>query len=93
MSLATLIARQLRDTADKIEAGTCSLSEQEALDILKVIAHETLSKDQACGYLNISRATFDNKVRDGIIPEGRKIRGFKELVWFKDEIISNVLNR
>lgn len=41
--------------------------------------NEKLSKYQACKYLKVSRATFDNYVRAGKIPKGRKQIGFKEL--------------
>lgn len=40
-----------------------------------------LSKDQACEYMNLSRSTFDTYVRNGWIPKGKKVRGFKELSW------------
>lgn len=39
-----------------------------------------MSKIQACDYLGVSRATFDNYVRDGFIPKGIKQEGFKELI-------------
>ena len=38
-----------------------------------------LSKEQACKYINKSRATFDNYVREGKLPKGKKELGFKEL--------------
>ena len=37
-------------------------------------------------YLNISRATFDNYVRAGKIPKGRKQQGFKELFFYKKDL-------
>ena len=86
------ISKLLRDTADKIENGTCELSLDEASDIVNILAHEPLSKESACHYLNVSRATFDNLVASGKIPKGKKRRGFKELVWYKDEL-SNVIKR
>lgn len=91
-ALRKLVTKLLREAADKIETGTCELSTEEACDIMSVIAHEGLSKEQACAYLNCSRATFDNAVRDGLIPKGRKERGRKELTWYKDEL-SNILKR
>lgn len=45
-----------------------------------------MSKYQAYTYLNISRATFDNLVRTGKIPRGKKIAGFKELAWYKKDL-------
>ena len=91
-TLKKLIVKLLKDTADKIDSGNCELSDEEATDIMSVLSHRALSKEQACSYLNYSRATFDNAVRDGLIPRGRKRRGFKELVWYEDEL-SNVLKR
>lgn len=87
-----LLAKHLRLLADKFDAGTTDLSEEEAIELVSVITHIALSKEEACSYLNCSRATFDNAVRDGLLPKGRKIRGRKELIWFKDEL-SNVLKR
>lgn len=78
----------MRDTADKIDAGNCELSADEAMDLLNVLSHESLSKDQACSYLNLSRSRFDDLVREGKLPKGRKVRGFKELRWYKDELKS-----
>jgi predicted DNA-binding transcriptional regulator AlpA len=34
----------------------------------------------------MSTKNFDALVRKGVIPKGRKRIGFKELVWYKDEI-------
>lgn len=81
------IVKQLRKIANKIEADTCELTEEQALNLFAVIGTELLSKEQACSYLNVSRSTFDNMVRDGEIPKGRKIRGFKELFWNKNDLI------
>lgn len=87
-----LIVKLLSETIDKINNGTCELSDEEAGDIMSVLSHQAMSKEDACVYLNCSRATFDNNVRLGILPKGRKRRGFKELVWYKDEL-NNVLKR
>ena len=50
---------------------------------LKVLSNKEkrLSKYASCEYLNISRATFDNYIREGKLPKGRKDEGFKELSW------------
>lgn len=85
-ALKRMIAKLLREIADKIDAGTCELSEQEALEIMGAVAHRVLSKDQACAFLNIKRSRFDDHVRAGRIPRGRKRKGFKELIWYEDEL-------
>lgn len=82
-----LVVKYLRDTVEKIECGNTDLTESEAMDILRVIAHESLSKEQACAFFNdYSRSRFDDLVREGIIPRGRKIAGHKELRWYKDDL-------
>lgn len=45
-----------------------------------------MSKIQACDYLGVSRATFDNYVKNGWIPKGYKQDGFKELSWMKSDL-------
>lgn len=85
-ALNKLIVRYLRELADKIEGGNCELSDTEAMDIMNVISHQSMSKEDACIYLNMSRSRFDDLVREGKLPRGRKRRGFKELTWWKDEL-------
>ena len=82
-----IVVKQLREVANKIEADNCELTEDEAMDILRVIADEAFSKDQACSYLNLSRSRFDELVKQGKLPKGRKRRGFKELVWRKSDLV------
>lgn len=81
-----LIVKYMREVADKIEVGTSEISESEAIDILRIVAHEAMSKEQACTYLNLSRARFDDLVREKKLPKGKKRAGFKEKVWYKDEL-------
>lgn len=76
----------LRDTADKIDAGNSEIDEEQALEIMKSIAHQSISKESAAIYLNMSTSRFDTLVREGYLPKGRKKLGFKEKVWYKDEL-------
>ena len=85
-NLKRLIVNLLRETADKIDAGTSEITESEAMDIMSILAHKPMSKEDACIYLNLSRSRFDDLVREGRLPKGRKRRGFKELVWYQDEL-------
>lgn len=41
-------------------------------------------------YLNVSRATFDNYVREGKLPRGKHEAGFKELSWSRKDLDSFV---
>ena len=81
-----LVVKYLRDVADRINSGECEISEDEAMDIMRVIAHEPLSKEKACSYMNMSRSKFDDLVRENKIPKGQKRAGFKELVFYRDEL-------
>jgi len=90
--IKSLVSKFLRETADKIDTDNCTLTDEEASEIFSIVAHQPLSKEQACQYLNISRATFDNWIRNGYLPKGKKRKGFNELYWYKDEI-SHPFNR
>ena len=85
------IRKLLVSIIDDIDSGNSNADEEELLEIAKVIRTVVrkdvpMSKYQAYTYLNISRATFDNLVREGKIPRGKKIAGFKELVWQKKDL-------
>ena len=85
-----VIARMLRSIADKVDDGSISSNPEETMQVMETIKgfvdkEQRLSKYEACRYLNISRATFDNYVREGKLPKGQKQAGFKELSWsYKD---------
>ena len=81
-----LVIKYLKEAIERIESDDCELSDTEAMDIVKVIAHRPMSKEQACNYLNLSRSRFDDYVRARKIPRGRKRVGFKELYWWQDEL-------
>jgi predicted DNA-binding transcriptional regulator AlpA len=81
-----LVVKYLRKVADEMDAGTSEVTESQAIDILRIVAHEAMSKEQACNYLNLSRSRFDDLVREGKIPKGRKRVGLKELSWWEDEL-------
>lgn len=51
-----------------------------------IATYVLMSKYQACQYLNVSRATFDNYVREGNLPRGKKEAGFKELFWTQKDL-------
>ena len=90
--IAKWVSKTLREIADKIDSGNCELDNEQAMYIMSTIGHEAMSKDSACSYLNISRSKFDSLVADGKLPKGKKRRGFKEKIWFKDEL-SDILNK
>lgn len=74
----------------RIKAGKCELSQEQADGIFAEIEKAIdvpISKEQACSMLGISRSTFDARVAAGQLPKGRHRRGFKELIWFKNELL------
>lgn len=83
-----VIKRLLLKIVDNIDSGNSNISEQEAIEIIDNLKRLTdkerrLSKYAACKYLNVSRATFDNYVREGKLPRGKHEIGLKELSWDK----------
>lgn len=90
MSIGVLntIRNLLQDIINDIDCGNSNLTEDEALKVTEVLRSFTdktarMSKYEACRYLNVSRATFDNYVRAGLLPRGEHHVGFKELSWDK----------
>lgn len=85
--IRTLLAKII----DDIDTGNSNLTPEECEEIIDYLSsitnkNEKLSKYQACKYLKISRATFDNYVRAKKRPVGRKQQGFKELYWYKKDL-------
>lgn len=96
MSMLKIIRTILQKFIDDIDADNCKLDYAQQCNIIRVLSNvdseNEMSKTQAADYLGVCRATFDNYVRDGLIPKGRKIDGFKELRWYKcdlDVFLSN----
>lgn len=86
-----IIKKLLLKIVDDIDAGNSELSEKEMVEVIDSLKRynfreKYISKYQAYTYLNISRAKFDNLVREGMLPRGKKIEGFKELQWSLKEI-------
>lgn len=86
--IGQLLKEELQGLIDKIDAGGSRGNEEEMVGILMAIRKynhkdEYFTKYQACKYLNgISRATFDNLVAAGKIPQGEKLyAGDNNLFW------------
>lgn len=79
-----IIKNLLLKIIDDIDQGNSNMT----IDTLNRVTNknEKFSKYQACNYLGISRATFDNYVCEGKIPKGLKQPGFKELFWLKRDL-------
>ena len=86
-----VIKNLLEKIISDLDDGNSNITENEAIELAKVLQSYTdktirMSKYQACQYLNVSRATFDNYVREGNLPRGKKEAGFKELFWTQKDL-------
>ena len=85
------IKKYLLQIIDDIDSGNSNANEEELMQIVGALRKYTrkdrlINKYQAYTYLNISRAKFDNMVREGLIPRGIKESGSRELKWRKKDL-------
>ena len=80
----------LQQLIDDIDAGNSNVPNEEDLnEIINIIQRSNskqLSKIEAANYIGVCRATFDNYIKNGLIPKGTKRQGFKELSWNKIDL-------
>ena len=92
MCMLKIIRSILQQFIDDIDADNTNLNYQQQCDLLRILSNVNLgqenemNKTQAADYLGISRATFDNYIKDGFIPKGKQIGNFKELRWYKSDL-------
>lgn len=79
------IANVFRQIADKIEAGTCEVDDEELTEIANSFIHRKLNAEQMCHYLNISRSTLTRMIADGRVPVPKKTLG-GDKYWWQDEV-------
>ena len=89
--MLNIIKNQLLKIISDIDTGNCNLSLDEEIEVINFINKLSnkecrMSKYEAYSYLNISRAKFDNLVKEGKLPKGKKQQGFKELSWTKGDL-------
>lgn len=93
-----VLQKLLRKIDKDIDAGNSNITEEEALEIATILKEYVrkdtpMSKYQAYTYLNMSRATFDNLVKEEKLPKGKKVAGFKELFWYKKDLDNYIKNK
>ena len=86
------LKKLLLKIVDDIDAGNTNADEDELEEIITTLKKclrkdYPMSKYQAYMFLNLRRAQFDNLVREGVIPKGKKVEGFNELQWFKKDLM------
>lgn len=80
------LSKLLRETADKLDANTSEVDEEQAIKIMELIAHKPMTKEEAALHLHIWPSRFDTLIREGKIPKGRKKLGMKNKIWYLDEL-------
>ena len=83
--LRNLLGDELIRIGNDIKLNRCPMTDEQGLDILDIVRHKPMNKEQACEYIGLARSRFDDLVRDGILPKARKDKGGK-LYWYKDEL-------
>lgn len=79
----------LQQYINDIDSGNTNIDEsqqREVIELLQKINSKQLSKIESANYIGVSRATFDNYVKNGLIPKGQKKLGWKELSWNKSDL-------
>lgn len=93
-----VLKQLLLKIVDDIDTGNTNITEDDAFKICDVVKELTrkdvrMSKYKAYTYLNVSRATFDNYVAEGLLPKGIKEAGYKELSWYKKDLDAFIASR
>lgn len=84
-----ILRNLLEQILDDIDSGNSNVSEseqQELITIIQKITSKELSKIESSNYIGVSRATFDNYIKKGLIPEGIKRQGVSNLFWRKSDL-------
>ena len=91
-NMRKIIRAILQKFIDDIDSDNTNINYEQECEILRLLSNvnigqeNEMNKTQAADYLGVSRATFDNYVRDGFIPKGKQVGSFKELRWYKSDL-------
>lgn len=90
-NLIKVVRNSLVNIVNDIDTGNSNLSDEQCIAALQGLGALSrkdipMSKYQSYNYLGVSRATFDNYVRERKIPRGKKVQGFKELQWYQKDL-------
>lgn len=78
----------LQQAITDIKADRCNMSEEEASALMDALANIKQNKAQAASFVNLSESQFDNEVKVGRLPEGKKLyRGDQHKYWTKRDLI------
>ena len=84
-----LLIKLVEQLLNDMKSGNSNISEKEQLELINIIERmlsQELSKTEAADYIGVCKATFDNYIKKGLIPEGKKKQGINALVWKKCDL-------
>lgn len=86
-----LLKKLLLEAIDKIDAGNCNIDDDECHKVIDMISdfideNRYLNTYQACRFLGVSRATFDNYIIEGKLKKGIKRAGESSLYYKKSDL-------
>lgn len=87
-----MLVRELKRYLTLLEEDRLECTPNEAMQVISQLSHEPMSREQVLIQYGFSHSTFSDYVAKGLLPKGRKRQGFKELVWFRDEIDNAIVN-
>lgn len=76
----------LQEKIDDIDSGNSNISKEEQLEVIDFFQRlnsKEFNKTESADYIGVCVSTFDNYVRKGLIPKGKKHRGSNTLFWNK----------
>lgn len=97
--MLSIIRSLLQQHIDNIDTGNTNLNYEQQCKLLRIMSNVDIGQDnemnktEAADYIGVSRATFDNYVKDGFIPKGNEVGRFKELRWYKSDLDLYLLNK
>lgn len=97
--MLSIIRSLLQQHIDNIDTGNTNLNYEQQCKLLRIMSNVDIGQDnemnktEAADYIGVSRATFDNYVKDGFIPKGKEVGRFKELRWYKSDLDLYLLNK
>ena len=83
----------MQQIIDNIDAGNSNITEKDQLlllDTLRAISDQKLSKYQVAKLLNCSTSKVDVLASQGKLPKSRSEAGFKEVFWYKSDIVKYI---
>lgn len=91
--MLSIIRAALQQIIDDIDNGNCTMSEEQINGVMGVLSsmnnkNDWMSKEESARYLNMSLSTFERRVADGTIPNGKKRSGLREKLWNRSELDS-----